>query len=355
MNERKIDPKLTPEREQFYARLSQYALAPLWERLNILLTKTPQVASQPCLWDYEACKSLLFESAELISAEEAERRVLVLDNPGLNGASAITETLYAGWQLLMPGEVAPAHRHTPSALRFIMDGDGTAYTAVNGETAYMRPGYMLLTPSMQWHDHGHEGEEPIVWLDVLDIPYIRNLGTIFFDLYPEERYAEQRPTGLSKSQFGVGLKPIEGEYDKINSPMFFYPFSETRKALMEVVSAQDTDPLVGCKLEYINPTNGQGALSTISTFLQFMPASFSSSAYRSTEGMVFSIIEGAGKVVIEHQGKQFKYTFKPKDTFVIPCWGKQQWEIELDTVLFCASDKVLQERLGLWRQEVCNG
>jgi hypothetical protein len=75
----------------------------------------------------------------LITAREAERRVLVLENPGLRGASSITRTLYAGLQLILPGEVAPSHRHTQSALRFVLEGKG-AYTAVDGERASMHPG-----------------------------------------------------------------------------------------------------------------------------------------------------------------------------------------------------------------------
>ncbi len=84
----------------------------------------------PHIWRYQELRSELLESAALISAEEAERRVLYLGNPGLGGQAAVTDALFAGLQLIMRGEVAPAHRHTPSALRFIVEGS-SAYTALN--------------------------------------------------------------------------------------------------------------------------------------------------------------------------------------------------------------------------------
>ncbi len=101
--------------------------------------------------------------------------MLILENPALRGQSAITQSLYAGLQLILPGEVAPSHRHTQSALRFIVEGSG-AYTAVDGERTTMRPGDFIITPSWTWHDHGHDGTGPVIWLDGLDIPMIR-----FFD------------------------------------------------------------------------------------------------------------------------------------------------------------------------------
>ena len=66
----------------------------------------------PHIWHYETIRLSIMESAEMISAAEAERRVLVLENPTLKGQSSITEALYAGLQLIMPDEIAPTHRHS---------------------------------------------------------------------------------------------------------------------------------------------------------------------------------------------------------------------------------------------------
>jgi gentisate 1,2-dioxygenase len=68
--------------------------------------------------------------------------------------------MYAGLQRVLPGEVAPAHRHTQSALRWVVDGEG-AYTAVDGERVTMAPGDFIITPMLTWHDHGNPGDQPV--------------------------------------------------------------------------------------------------------------------------------------------------------------------------------------------------
>ena len=152
-----------PELAEFYNRIDKQELAPLWEVIHRLVAPKPITRAVPHLWQYEQVRPFLLESGAIISAKEAERRVLILENPVLRGEARTADTLYAGLQLILPGEVAPAHRHTPAALRFIVEGEG-AYTAVDGERAYMRVGDLILTPSWSWHDHGHEGEGPMVWL-----------------------------------------------------------------------------------------------------------------------------------------------------------------------------------------------
>ena len=165
----------SPEREAFYGRIGAHNMAPLWERLHALVTPQPVTPVLPAIWHYRDVRPHLMRAGELISAEEATRRVLILENPGLKGQTSITHSLFAGLQLIMPGEVAPAHRHTQSALRFIIEGEG-AYTAVDGERTTMHPGDFVITPSWTWHDHGNESNEPMVWLDGLDIPIVRLLG-----------------------------------------------------------------------------------------------------------------------------------------------------------------------------------
>ena len=145
----------TPERAAFYERISGGNLAPLWERLHALVTPQPVTPVQPAIWHYRDVRPHLMHAGELISAEEATRRVLILENPGLKGQTSITHSLFAGLQLILPGEVAPAHRHSQSALRFIIEGDG-AYTAVDGERTTMHPGDFVITPSWTWHDHGNK-------------------------------------------------------------------------------------------------------------------------------------------------------------------------------------------------------
>ena len=163
------------ERQAFYDRIAPQSLAPLWERLHTLVTRAPATPIQPAIWHYDdEVRPHLMQAGSLITAKEAERRVLILENPGMQGQACITHSLFAGLQLILPGEVAPAHRHAQAALRFIIEGRG-AYTAVEGERTLMQPGDFVLTPSWTWHDHGNDTDQPMVWLDGLDIPIVRLL------------------------------------------------------------------------------------------------------------------------------------------------------------------------------------
>ena len=164
-------PKKTSEREAFYERLSIHSVAPLWERLAGMLTPEPNTSAVAAIWRYDDVRPFIMEAGEMITAEEAERRVLMLENPALRGQARITQSLYAGLQLILPGEIAPSHRHTAAALRFIVEGEG-AYTTVDGEKTIMRPGDFVITPAWTWHDHGNDSDEPMVWLDGLDIPMV---------------------------------------------------------------------------------------------------------------------------------------------------------------------------------------
>src|SRR5438046_9204628 len=164
--------------EAYYRDLEGYSAAPLWTVLHQLLTPEPRPKAVPHLWSWAELRPQVYRAGELIGTDEAERRVVMLLNPGLNGECAVTGTLYAGLQLILPGEIARSHRHTAAALRFIVEGHG-AYTAVDGEKTIMNPGDMVLTPNWTWHDHGNESPEPMVWLDGLDLPLVNQLDAMF--------------------------------------------------------------------------------------------------------------------------------------------------------------------------------
>src|SRR5947207_11441817 len=190
----------TPEREAFYDRIGAYNMAPLWERLHGLVTAQPTTPCQPAIWHYREIRPYLMQSGGLITAQEATRRVLILENPGLKGQTSITHSLFAGMQLILPGEVAPAHRHTQSALRFIIEGKG-AYPAVDGERTTMLPGDFVITPSWTWHDHGNPGSEPVVWMDGLDIRIVQLFAAQFHEVYPEEAQPVSAREGASAAPY----------------------------------------------------------------------------------------------------------------------------------------------------------
>src|SRR5438034_10839394 len=197
-------PSRTPERQAFYDRIAPANLAPLWENLHRMVTPEPRAAAVPAIWRYREVRPHLMASGGLITAQEATRRVLMLMNPGLGGEASITGSLFAGLQLIMPGEIAPAHRHSQSALRFIIEGHG-AYTAVDGERTAMQPGDFVITPSWTWHDHGNETKEPMVWLDGLDIQLVKLLGASFAEGYPDDTQPVSRPEGDSIASCGHNL------------------------------------------------------------------------------------------------------------------------------------------------------
>src|SRR5437660_10210334 len=216
-------PARTPDRQAFYDRIAPANLAPLWENLHRMVTSEPAPSCLPAIWHYRDVRPHLIESGGLITAQEATRRVLMLMNPGLGGEASITGSLFAGLQLIMPGEVAPAHRHSQSALRFIIEGHG-AYTAVDGERTAMQPGDFVITPSWTWHDHGNETKEPMVWLDGLDLALVDLLNAVFFEAYGEDRFPAGRPEGDSVARFGSGLLPVDYERRGLTSPILNYTY-----------------------------------------------------------------------------------------------------------------------------------
>jgi gentisate 1,2-dioxygenase len=339
----------TPERIEYYARIGAQEMSPLWEVNKRLVPPKPVIASRPHVWDYQGLRSLLMESGPLITAKEAQRRVLILENPGLDNSHRATESLFAGLQLLLPGEIAPAHRHSPAALRFLIEGEG-AYTSVSGEKTVMRPGDFIITPSMTWHDHGHEGTEPVVWMDGLDIPVLQCFGPMFFEQYPDDQFPAGKPAGDSLARYGANMRPVTERWERPESPIFSYPYERSREALEALRTEAEWDPWFGLKLQYVDPTKGGPAMPTISTYLQLLPKGFRTETYRTTEGSVYAAIEGEGRALVETDAGTVTLAWKPKDIFVIPCWMAHRLEAGTDSVLFSFSDRAAQEKLGIWAE-----
>lgn len=339
-------PKTTAEREEFYRRLSTRNIAPLWQYLGALIPPEPQPQCQPAHWDYEEARALLMEAGGLITAEEAARRVLILENPGLRGASRITGSLYAGLQLVLPGEITPTHRHTASALRFIIESDG-GYTAVDGERTLMHPGDFILTPSWTFHDHGNPGDKPVVWLDGLDIPIVNLFDTSFAGHYHQEIQPVTKPVGDSLARFGSNLLPVEYSSGKLAAPVFTYPYDRSRQTLDQLYKNGPVDPRHGVKVQYLNPVNGGYPMPTIAAFLQLLPKGFRTAPYRATDATTFCVAEGQGRSRIGDR----EFQWREHDIFVAPSWVPVSHEPQGEAVLFSFSDRAAQKALGLWREE----
>ena len=339
--------RIADERKAFYEKIDKACVTPLWEVLHALVPPSPRTPCVPHLWRYDEVRPWLMESGRLITAKEAVRRVLILENPGLRGHSSVTHSLYAGLQLILPGEVAPSHRHTQSALRFIVEGTG-AFTAVDGERVTMHPGDFIITPSWTWHDHGNPGSEPVVWLDGLDIPIVQFFDAQFAENYPEEQQPVGRTEGESFARFGSNLMPLDFRPRSRTSPLFWYPYTRTREALAELARAEAPHRAHGHKMRFVNPATGGWPMPTIGTFIQLLPKGFRGTPYRSTDGACFSVIEGSGRVRVGDAS----LAFGPRDPFVVPSWQPYALEADDETVLFSFSDRPVQEALDLWREQV---
>ncbi|NQV56734.1 MAG: cupin domain-containing protein [Rhodospirillales bacterium] len=337
------------QRQDYKDRLRKLGISPLWDQYRDLLSIEPQITSVPHIWKYDELRGILMESGDLISAQEAQRRVLMLENPAFQDQCKATETLFTGLQLILPGEIAPAHRHTPNALRLILEGDG-AYTSVNGEKTVMHYGDYIITPNWCWHDHGHEGTEPVVWQDILDLPLLKSIGTIFYESYPDEQFPEGPPPGDSLHRYGSNMLPVGLQPDNLNSPIFCYPYEKSRETMEALSANSELDPYHGIKMEFIDPTTGGPAMSSISTFLIRMPQGFKTERYQTTEGAIFTCLEGKGRVVIGSGDAEQIIEFSPRDIFVVPCWYPHRFEVDENTYIFEGTDKVVQSKLGLWRE-----
>lgn len=342
-----VKPETSRERAEFYARLDAQHTAPLWEVLGRLVLPEPRPASRPHCWKYSELRPLILEGGRLITAKEAERRVVVLENPGLRGMSQITQTLYAGLQLILPGEVAPTHRHAASALRFIVEGAG-AYTAVDGERTTMRPGDFILTPSWTFHDHGNPGSEPVIWLDGLDMPMVNTFDTSFAEHHPLETQPVSRTEGDVLRRYGANMMPVEFTPAAPSSPLFVYPYERTREALEHLYRTGPIHPSHGVKMQYVNPATGGYPLPTIAAFMQYLPAGFRGEPYRGTDATIFSVVEGRGESRIGAE----VFEWGPRDVFVVPSWMPVSHVASENAVVFSFSDRAAQKALGLWREEV---
>jgi len=338
-------------RRQLYADMDRHHLTPLWEVLHSLVPPQPKTPCVPACWKYDEVRPYLMRAGELITAEEAVRRVLILENPQLRGQSAVTQSLYAGLQLILPGEVAPSHRHTQSALRFIVEGCG-AYTAVSGERTVMHPGDFIITPSWTWHDHGHEADQPVVWLDGLDIPMVRFFDAGFAQNDSSRSQQVTRAEGTSFARYGHNMVPVRGSspYGR-TSPIFSYPYERSREALEQLERSAPIDEWDGTKLRYVNPLTGGWPMPTIGTFLQKLPAGFAGRGWRQTDGAVYSVVEGEGEVAIAAGGQEWRYAFGPRDHFVVPSWHTARLASAKGCVLFSFSDRPVHEALGIHAEE----
>lgn len=330
--------------EDYRADMTAAGVAPLWPMMrNVLPHGAPNPVTQPGHWAYDAIRPLLIRAGELTPVEKAERRVLVLSDPGRGaGAMQATASIYLGMQLLLPGETAPAHVHTPSAVRIIVEGTG-GYTVVDGEKLPMEEGDLVLTPGGEWHDHGHEGDAPVVWLDALDLPLF---------VYLEGSYAKEgplqaqrnRPDASQVEYLSSGLAPSRrlGAGTR-RYPMMRYPWARTEAALREMAAYSDSEI---AELDYINPETGADVLPTMGFTAMYLPAGQTDTPPLRSASSAFHVVKGSGTSVIN--GKTVSWG--PKDTFTVPVFAEITHTASDDAFLVRVHDRPLQDKLGYYEE-----
>ncbi len=307
----------------YFEALQRDHLAPLWTSLAALVPAEPKPQALPHKWGWLPTRAHLMEAGERITAAEAERRVVVLTNPGLEGGLQVTDTLYAGLQLILPGESAPEHRHSQSALRFVMEGQG-AFTVVDGERVEMHPGDFIVTPAWSWHGHGG-GEGPVIWMDGLDVPLV----------------------GFMRAEFREdSAPPAHPPAPADATSSFAWPYREARTLLETSRNAGAPDPWRGYRLEYRRP-DGRPALPTLGASLSLLPTGFTTRALRTTDASVATVVEGAVRARV---GGRF-FDLGPKDVLAIPGWTAVSFKALEESVIFAFCDRPAHEALGLWREE----
>ncbi|GIX49796.1 MAG: gentisate 1,2-dioxygenase [Candidatus Tectimicrobiota bacterium] len=338
--------------EAFVQALQPLSLAPLWTEYHRLLTPAPQGKARPHLWRYAELRPQLLRAGELVSTREAERRVLMLLNPGLEGQIAITPTLFAGMQLLLPGEVARVHRHSPAALRIIVEGKG-AYTTVDGQRCFMEPGDLILTPAWSWHDHGNPGNEPVIWLDGLDLPLIQTLNVVFTEHPTQAQQQARLPDDLSLRLYQQpGLRPPAPDTGPA-SPLLSYKWQRTAAALA-ALPAEAASPYDDLLLEYTNPHTGGPVLPTMGCTAQLLRPGVQTQAHRHASSSVYLVVQGRGYSVIDGR----RYDWEAGDVFVIPSWAYHEHANASPheaAALISFTDAPLIRSLGLYREEAHPG
>ncbi|MFN2628394.1 MAG: cupin domain-containing protein [Gaiellaceae bacterium] len=344
-----VDQATPAETSQaFYGSLAEFHVEPLWKKPD-LLPPEPKSKAVPHVWRYAPLRELLMRAGEVISAEEAERRVLMLMNPGLEGRAAATTMLYAGLQLVLSSEVAPAHRHAASALRFVVEGSG-AYTAVDGEKQVMNPGDLVLTPSWAWHDHGNTSESPMIWLDGLDLPLINTLEANFFERGTEQSQELTKPDNASSRLYASArLNPSWGAWEEQYSPVFNYPWEQTGRVLREVGEDTSGSPTDGVILQYTNPYTGGTVLPTLGCYIQSLAPGLHTEAHQHTTSAVYHVVRGNGASIVDGE----RLEWGERDTFAVPGWATHEHingSSDEPAVLFSFTDDPVLRALGYYRE-----
>lgn len=344
----------TPELHAFYDDLAQRNAGAFWKRANAIEPWEPETRYRPTIWRYADMRAMCLRAIELVKPEEAGRRVVTLLNDSDAGRdhTAVVGWLFSGMQAMRPGEITPAHKHTASAHRFIMEGRG-AYTVVDGHHITLGANDYVLTPNGCWHDHGVVADgEVSIWQDGLDIPLMNCMETNFYAVHDQPAQAVAFPSNdLPLSYGGGALRPEGvGAWDKPYSPVMVYRWESVRDALWNLAQVSDGSPVDGHMMRYSNPLTGGWALQTMGAHMQMLKPGFRGTAHRHTGNVVYNVAAGRGYSIIGGQ----RFDWETHDIFCVPAWTWHE-HVNLDAAdeafLFSFNDFPVMEALGVRIEE----
>jgi gentisate 1,2-dioxygenase len=311
--------EITPELQALHSELGDLDFVPGWNRPgNPPMWESPNTSFVPNVWNYGAARRALLRAGDLVSPEFAERRNLILVNPSEGHHYPTSRTQVVAYQMMLPGEHARTHRHSPHAGRLVLEADEGAYTIVNGTKLPMYPGDVLLTPSWSWHGHGHDGKAPAIWIDFLDVPLVHLLDPMFFERFP----ADWQPS----------------ETETRNSPLLFT--YENTSALLDA-TPNDEGGYFGRRLEL----GARPALPTIGLYMHRLDPGTRTEAYRTSANNQYCIVEGSGTTWVD--GKELRWN--KGDVIVVPCWSEQRTESLEGATFLAVTDEPLQRYCGYLR------
>jgi len=333
--------------DAFAAELQERNLAGHWQT-DRSRWNTPESRGVPYLWPGADVRKSLETAGELIGLNSDARRTVRLVNPALRETSNTTlHTLHMSVQLVKPGELAAAHRHTMAAIRFVLEG-GATVTTVDGDPLEMETRDLILTPQWSWHDHCNDGTGDTVWIDVLDLPLIKFLGCRIQQKYAMPQQEETPATQRSRDKFGLVVPTGDVAYSGRADPAFRYAWTDVEYQLDRLMALQG-DPYDGLLLEYANPVTRGHTLPTMSCYIQALRPGEATRVHRHTNSAIFHVLEGTGITTVGDQSLEWSQG----DFFVVPNWTWHSFRnVGRDrALLFVTSDLPQFEAFGLLRQE----
>jgi 1-hydroxy-2-naphthoate dioxygenase len=336
--------------QQFDQDLKQLNMSGQWvyEGLLTACIGGPKPKGDPFIWPWKVVHEKLLEACDVLEESFTARRSLLFNNPGVI-TGGTTHTLLMGIQMIKPGEVAWAHRHTLAAIRFVIKGDGKMFTVVDGEKCPMEPNDLILTPQWTWHDHQNPTTENSVWVDVLDVPFLLGLNQPFYEPYPGNKVQGVRDKLSEHLQRRAGwLRPTWENTKQQNLPLR-YAWKDIEPQLRALADSAGT-PYDGVALEYVNPMTGGSTLATLSCWIQLLRPGEHTKKHRHTSSAVYFVVAGEGTTIVD--GKVMQWA--EHDSFAVPNWA---WHEHVnrshskEALLFTVNDTPIVRAFNLYREE----